>query len=351
MNCLTNMDRIQMNNSLMIQLLNLYENKGRSYYYKEVFERDDEVMARQTLEEDVISFSKFLDLDVTNPRMQLLANPKKDYVPRRKDEKLVVNIKLVFEKIQNLGNTFVLNVNEIYDLVTILYRGYENIGYKNKNRTRNQTIKDFKEKSSREQLEDLVNQYHKVRKEGRHEVLTIMTNFYVDFIKINPFSNYNETIGLLLVYTMISKEFQVCRYHSFFNELLNYKDRFKLSLAQSFYDWELGLSQTESLVRVFIDTIEKMNIVVSEKEHTYTFEVKLNKTDSVEYIIYELPSIFKKQDIRDKLPLVSDATINRTLQILRDSDIIIPLGKGRSAQWQRIKDKDKKFNPEQLSLF
>lgn len=351
MRCLTNMDRIQMNNSLMIQLLNFYEDKGRSYYYKEVFERDDQIMARQTLEEDILSFSKYLNLDITPSRMQLLANSKKSYVPRKKDEKLMINIKSVFNKIQALGNTFILNVNEAYDLVSILFRGYENVGYKIRNKTSKSIIKEFNNKNSREQLEELVYLYHKARKSKRYELLTLIANFYVDFVKIQPFTKYNETIGLLLVYTMVAKEFQVCRYHSFFNEFLKFKERFNLSLAQSFYDWEHGLSQTEPLVRVFLDTIVNMNDVVRQKEHMYTFEVTLNKTNNVERVIYELPSIFKKQDIREQLPLVSDGTINRTLQILREKNIIISLGKGRSAQWQRIKDRTDKFNPEQLTLF
>ncbi len=351
MRCLENMDRIQMNNALMIQLFQLYENRGRSYYYKEVFERDDAVMARQTLEEDILSFGKFLELDITQTRMNLLSNTRKDYVPRKKDEKLLVNIKTAFKKIQSMAEEFVLNPNEAQDLATILYRGYENVNYRIRSSSSRKTFSDFEKSSSQQQLTMLIEQYHKIRKTNRYEVLTLISNFFVDFIKIKPFNKHNETIGLLLVYTMIAKEFHVCRYHSFFSIFLDYKERFELALSQSFYDWENGLSQTEPLVRVFIDTIEKMNGFVSEKEHVYVFEKKMNKTNSIEYVIYDLPTIFRKRDIVERLPLVSEATINRTLQILKYEGVIQPLGQGRSAQWQRLKDGNKKFTPEQLTLF
>jgi len=63
------------------------------------------------------------------------------------------------------------------------------------------------------------------------------------------------------------------------------------------------------------------------------------------------PAVFTKSSIRKKAPLASESTINRTLQLLKTDGIIRPLGQGRSATWQRVKDPHEKFNAQQLTLF
>ncbi|MFA6678754.1 MAG: hypothetical protein WCS22_04375 [Acholeplasmataceae bacterium] len=351
MKCLTNMDRIQITNTLMMKLFKLYENKGRASYYKEFFERDDEVMAKQTIEDDTIALGEIFELNITPTRLRLLADFKKDYVPKNNDEKFLLNIKEALMKIQESAKEFVLNANEAIDLSTILYRGVGDVKLR-KQATRSRSIvKTFEDHSSREQLEKLIEQYHSVRKSNKYEYLVIVANFYVDFIKIEPFNKYNEKIGLILIYTMLAKEFQVFRYESFFKVFKEYKERFGTALSQANYDWENGLSQTDSLIRIFVNVIEELNDLVRIKEHAYEFELTMNKSNSVEYMIYHGPSIFKKSDIREQLPLISESTINKTLQELRKKGIIRPLGKGRSSQWQRLEEKDRGFKPEQLSLF
>lgn len=352
MKCLSNMDRIQITNTLMMQLFRLYENKGRAHYYREFFERDDETMAKQTLEDDVKAMGEFLDLNITDNRLKLLSCTKRDYSAKNKDETFLLNIKEAFEKIQISAKEFVLTVNEVRDLTTILFRGYKDVRFKKQSPSKSKkTVKTFEDLSSREQLAKLIEQYHTVRKTNKYELLMIINNFYVDFIKIEPYNQYNKEIGLILVYTMIAKEFQVLRYESFFNTFKDYKERFELALSQAYYDWENGLSQTDALVRVFVDVIEQLNDSVREKEHMYEFELTMNKTDSVVYTITHGPAIFKKQDLREQLPLISESTINRTLQELRKKGVIRSLGKGRSSQWQRLEDKEKGFNHKQLSLF
>ena len=139
------------------------------------------------------------------------------------------------------------------------------------------TIKSFEDYSSEQQLQKLIDQYHTVLKSNKYELILIICNFYVDFIKIEPFTKYNELIGLMLIYTMISKEFQVCRFGSFFAALYPVKDRLDNALVQANYDWENGLSQTDALVRVIIDVLEQLHKEVQAKEHVYSFDLKLNK--------------------------------------------------------------------------
>ena len=76
MKCLGNMERLHLPNDLVMQLFKLYEQKGQSYYYKALFSRDDEVMARTTLELDTQALAYYLKLNLTPARIKLLSDPK-----------------------------------------------------------------------------------------------------------------------------------------------------------------------------------------------------------------------------------------------------------------------------------
>ena len=351
MNCLNNMDRIQIVNQLMMQLFDLYEQKGKAFYYKDVFQSDDITMVRQTLESDVMGIGEFLELDITPTRLRLLADQKRQYVPKNKDETLLLNIKEALEKIQEENDDFHLSVHETNDLVSILFRNHDRVTYRIKGAHRDKITIPFYRLPSDQQLTKLIQKYNEIKRSKKYELITIISNFYVDFIQIRPYTEHNELIALILIYTIIAREFHVCRYDSFFSILNRFKDRFSNSLIQAFYDWENGLSQTDSIVKVFVDTLDIMHKNVELLERNYKFETKLNKTDSIEAIIMSGPAVFTKNDIREQAPLASDSTINRTLQLLRNSGVIQSLGQGRSAKWQRLASKNEKFTVESLNLF
>ena len=177
-----------------------------------------------------------------------------------------------------MSGDFTLVLNEVTDLVTILYLEVMKPSNSIKKGTKvTKTTKTFEELSSDAQLQKLIDQYHTVLKSNKHELLIVICNFYVDFIKIEPFNKYNDIIGLMLIYTIISKEFQVCRYGSFFKALLPVKDRLDTALIQANYDWEHGLSQTDALVRVIIDVLEQLHREVQGKEHIYSFDIKIKQ--------------------------------------------------------------------------
>lgn len=352
MHSLTNINRVQINNQLMIKLFHLYEEKGKSFYYKDLFQKDEIILANQVLETNIEYFARYLNLDLTEARIKLLSNIKKNYTPKNNDEILLRNIKSVLKLIHNSNEDFFLRLNSVKDLVGLLFRGYENVKLNKKGKPfDSRTTHPFEELSSEGQLEEIINLYHKVIRKDEVELLMVIFNFYVDFILIEPYNKYNELIALLLIYAIIYKEFPVCRYDSFFKTLLAKKENFELALAQAKYGWESGFSQVDSLVRLISDVLIEMHKNLKDKKHDYIFEVKMNKQDSIEGIILRGPDIFTKTDIRKKAPLASESTINRTLQMLKNRNIITPLGKGRSAKWQRLTEKQKKFSVEQLTIF
>ncbi|NMA04899.1 MAG: hypothetical protein GX931_00840 [Acholeplasmataceae bacterium] len=351
MKCLENINRIQIGNNLMIQLFNLYYQKGKAHYYKDIFASDESKIIKQTLEHDIIAIGEFLELNITKPRLKLLASQRREYVAKNNEEKLLLNIKSALERIQSLGDDFSLILNEVIDLTNILFRDLKKVKFVKKGVLKEGIIIPFEKMPSKDQLTNLFIKFNQIRRHKKHELLTIISNFYVDFVMIRPYTEHNELIALILIYTIIAKEFKVCSYDSFFTTLNRFKKRFADALVFSFYDWDNGNSQTEPLTKVFVDALEIMHTNVETLERAYRFDSNLNKTDIIEAIIMRGPSVFSKKDIREQVPLASESTINRTLSLLKAQKIIVPLGQGRSAKWQRVVGRTEKFKVESLNLF
>ena len=285
MHSLNNLSRTQINNQLMIKLFHLYEEKGKASNYKELFSKDEQILANEVLELNIRYIAHFLGFELTDARIKLMSNIKKNYVPKNKDEILLNNLKLALMLIHESKEDFYLNANEVNDMASIIFRGYDNVYLDSKGKTSSkQLIVPFEQQSKRAQLEDLIKKYNDTVKEDNYELINVIFNFYVDFIQVAPFNKENELIALMTIYTIIYNEFQVCRYDSFFKQLLDNKDNFKAAIVQSSFNWGLGFSQIDPLVQIITNILLKMHSNLHEKKHIYTFDVKMNKQNNIDKI-------------------------------------------------------------------
>ena len=348
MKALQNMERIQVNHEVMLLLLSVYESKGKEFYYDDLFSRDLSVFERKVAEENIYFIGKIFNFDLTDSRLKLLA--KKDLLAKNKAEQLYLNIKHALVLIQSNPKEFELLTNEIIDLTKLLAEKTDPIKFNTYKVDSTELILTHKkEKSKREDLDQLIEMFEKQLKLKQFELSQLISNFYVDFINMNIFSDKNDLIGLILLYALILKNFNVFKYVSFFKYFNEIKEIWGKGLDQATYYWSTNYPQTGILSRVLVDLLIDSYIEVDEFAYEYAFEKSLNKSDNIENTILKGKEIFTKEDIRKAHPTVSEATIDRTLKRLKDENIIRPLGKGRSSQWMRIVESRNKT--QQLSLF
>ncbi|BCR36884.1 hypothetical protein [Mariniplasma anaerobium] len=348
MKALANIGRIQISNEVMLLLLSLYESKGKSFYYDDLFNRDVQAFEKKTIEINLISIAKHLDLSMTEARIKLFA--KKKMVPRTKDEHLLANIKISLLQLQSNPDEFEFLVNEIYNLAKLISKDYEPIVFNTYDKAEDGLLKT-KKASKREDLEQLLALFQKSLRSNKHELTQLISNFYVDFMNMNIFTKHNDIIGMIVLYALLLKHFNVFKYVSFYKYFLNIKQTWDQGLITANYYWSSGFAQTDMLNRLLVDLLIKAYEEVDIMSHEYEFEKNLNKSDNIENSILKLQEIFTKEDLRKRHPNVSDATIDRTLKRLKDENKIRPLGKGRGSKWQRIIKGNKKALIEQLSLF
>jgi hypothetical protein len=342
------MDRIQINNEMMMLLLSLYESKGKTFYYDDLFNRDLHAFEKKTMESNLIAIAKYLDLSMTDSRIKLFA--KKPMTPRTKDEFLLSNIKSSLNQLHKRPEDFELLVNEVGNLIKLLSKNADPIQFNTYDLEEEGMLKS-KKHSKKDDLEKLMNLFEKNLKTRKYELTQLISNFYIDFLNLNILSKHNDLVGLILLYALLAKDFSVFKYVSFFKFFLKEKDGWKSGVITANYYWSSGYAQTDMVSRILLNILISSYEEVDDMAHEYVFERELNKSNNIENSILKLDEIFSKEDLRKRHPNVSDATIDRTLKRLKDEDKIRPLGKGRSSKWQRIVSGNKKFGVEQLSLF
>ena len=348
MKALMNMDRIQINNEMIMLLLSLYESKGKTFYYDDLFNRDLHAFEKKTMESNLIAIAKYLELSMTDSRIKLFA--KKPMTPRTKDEFLLSNIKSSLNQLHKRPEDFELLVNEVGNLIKLLSKNSDPILFNTYDLEEEGMLKS-KKHSKKDDLDKLMNLFEKNLKTRKYELTQLISNFYIDFLNLNILSKQNDLVGLILLYALLAKDFSVFKYVSFFKYFLKEKDGWKSGVITANYYWSSGYAQTDMVSRILLNILISSYEEVDDMAHEYIFERELNKSNNIENSILKLDEIFSKEDLRKRHPNVSDATIDRTLKRLKDEDKIRPLGKGRSSKWQRIVSGNKKFGVEQLTLF
>lgn len=336
----------------IMDLLQLYQFKGKDYYYDNLFKNDSEAIIRKNIKSELLAVAEYLKLDITEPRKKLLF--KKNCQPKNSDEKFYINLKNTLVKFIGNYKTFEFESNEILMLVKRLYGDSENIRY----RTYKQVVdsmslvENTKLVSLRDEIQAMLVEFKMKLDSKKYENTNLIANFYIDYINQEFFTNHNDFLAIMIMYVLLfASGFTVFKYTSFFELLIKYKSELKNATLKANMNYEDGYSDTRMLDELIIKILLEAYDNVEEYVNAYSFDTNNSKEDNIVAIIYKLPQEFTKDDIRNRDPLSSDSTINRALQRLSKEKKIRSLGYGRSAKWLRI-EKEQSYNDlRQISLF
>ena len=140
---------------------------------------------------------------------------------------------------------------------------------------------------------------------------------------------------------MLISEVNVFEYVSFMELYFELQKDIEEAVAKGSINYVTNYLQTSDTVRLVFRLIDKAYNQLELLIKNLYFAKRAYKSDVIEETIYKkMPKYFTKDDIRRFHPDASDSTINRILFKLRDEQIIMPLGKGRSARWMKIINDD-----------
>lgn len=352
MECIKTVDNTLFTNELVSNLTTLYTYKGKDFYYEEILKNFMKGIISETVEKDVIYASKMLKLNVTDARLKLIV--KKDSNPKTKDEKIVLNLKNVFKLIQEMGTDLILDANEFLQLGTRIFEDRK-FGFTYYIVDEKQGIlSDEKKVSRREEFNDLIKIMTKAFKRNI-ECTQVITRFFTDLLNQEFFNMNNKFMSILICYCLlVSQRFNVFKYISFFESYTNKMDDFNVAIAKANYGYKEGYSDTSLLnneiINLMIDGYR--NVESMTQDSRFNKDIKLSKVNAAASAILSLGQNFTKEDIKTLCPYMSDSTINRALNELKESGKIISNGTGRSATWTKlVGNNDLSRRDKQLTIF
>ncbi len=317
--------------TILLDYIKLYKCIGNCSKYVNELDRNSNLYHKLTIEEDITyCFNMFFkDHKLSDTRIKQFLNKRSGFVPKTYEENIFVNLMNIFELIHS-DNKFVLSTREIQDLGLMIYKNTKD---------KNNTIRkhNANEQSVSLSLDELVNEYNRIKNTDTIEYLYLNISFIVDFIHLKPLKNGNEIVASILLYILLlSSDISALKYSSFFKVLSSRKEEYNDSILKALYLYDAGYSDTSFFLKLIIKLSIELFEDVKNLSKVVEFDSKLKKSETVETVIYKLDEKFTKEEIRKKLPNVSDSTIDRCLKELQDEGKIISYGRGRSAYWIRL---------------
>ncbi len=343
---LNNLDTLKIDQEGIKAIANLYEHKGKDFYYKETLKKDMESIKQGVIINDCKAFMKARDLKISDTRFRSLVKFKTK--PKTSDENMVAGVAYIIKGLQEHINEFELLPNQFLNIGRLLFKKINFTSHTKK--VQKNLIYIDETSNTRDVFQTLLTNFSIKLKSGKYETVSVIAAFYVDYMMEEIFDTENEVVGIFALYAILFKNgFELFRFTSFLEEFYNNYDEYKDALAKSKYGWHEGYPNVSYLAnflrKIMINCYSRIDLTMNKRE---ILEIN-QKTNMIEYTILKiLPDVFTKEMVQELNPNASMITINRTLTRLRDENKIIPNGTGRSATWTRIFKGAKKFDQQDI---
>ena len=315
---------------ILMDMLSTYKLLGKSDAYKNQLLEQESYIQNEVLEKDTFYAIKLLKIDnISDNRLRLLI--AKNSLPKNKQEEVVIGLKKVFVRLHyNAKRHLSFNGSDLLDYLNTIF-GKKSTTFSKDVLTKND--RKVKPISIRLSFERVLENYHLYRLENKFEPIFLSVITFMEMINLQPYSNNNEIASVLsLYYMMLLSEVYAFEYISFMELYFTFRKDIEEAVAKGSLNYFTNYLQTSDTVRLVFKLIgEAYNQLDGLIKNLY-FAKRAYKSDVIEETIYKkMPKYFRRFH-----PDASDSTINRILFKLRDEQIIMPLGKGRSARWMKL---------------
>lgn len=346
MSCLNNIQRMTFQSDQLKNIIELYQYKGKDFYYQDVLNKDMNIITTEAVERDCYALVKILKLSITDNRLKLLI--RKDSLPKTNEEKLIYNAKKVLMGFAFQIDGFEITANQFLRMAEQLFYGIKKISFDSYKINEPRNLLAMRQKSTkRDVLEKIISDFSRLLRTKDYEFVNLVTCLYVDCVESKIFTSDNEYIGLFIIIALLSKlEFGMFKYSSFFELYLKKLEKFKKGYYDASFRWSEGYSVTIDLANVITEILIEGYEQIDSKLRAHEIQKLNQKTFLIESSIMRLPQIFTKEMVMNKNPNTSMSTIDRTLKRMREENKIKPNGTGRNATWVRLVEEEM-FDPEQ----
>jgi Fic family protein len=321
------------------------EYKGKQELYKQQAPQILDTLKNMAIIQSTKASNAIEGIIITDSRLKSIMESKTDPFDRSEGE--IAGYRDVLQLVHASYEAIPVNANVILQLHKELYNyiPIEGGRWKNADNVISETYPDgtkrirFEPVSAFETpraMEFLCQELRERLNKEDVEPLILISVFILDFLSIHPFNDGNGRMARLLTLLLLYHcGFEVGRYISLEKIIEDTKERYYETLRQSSQDWHNNQNNIfpwiNYLLMTFIAAYKEL------EERVGVIETKKgNKSARVRQFVENKIGFFTKADIRQACPDVSEATINRVLNELKEAQLIMPDGLGRSAKWKKI---------------
>ena len=195
-------------------------------------------------------------------------------------------------------------------------------------------FKPISPKDTKEAMEQLLLAYYDAKQKNVNPLLLIPC-FILDFLSIHPFDDGNGRMSRLLTLLLLYKHgFNIGKFISIENVISYSKTQYYDVLKKSSIGWHENENDYFPFIIYMIQVIYKCYQKLDENVFDQ-IDKKISKAQMVEELVINAYVPISKSEIIDKLPTVSQKTIESVLSKLLNENKIIKIGTYKDAQYYR----------------
>lgn len=331
MKALNTTESIQTPQNVVIKYIHVYKKAGISEETYVRLSKEYDTYHTISKKEDLYYCYKLLfpEYDLTDSRIKSIISKDGKCELKNNKEKVLRNLIRIFDRFESSNGKYIPFANDIESLAKSLYKDVDTVRFKTK----------IDGDLYKTKLEKLCDRYAVLKKEAKVEFGYLNLAFYLDLIKLAPFSIGNSEVAMLILYALIiNSDINVFTFIPFFKLLYERRDEFNSAIDYAFYRYDVGYPELFRPLYVILDIESNAYTKLEEIKRDKEFDKEMSKAMIIENIIYKLDPQFKKSDIREMAPNISDSTIDRVLTKLSEEGKIRAFDVGRNASWLRIDD-------------
>lgn len=325
----------------------IHEHRGRQ---NEMIGKRGEVLS-QLLEiakiQSTEASNRIEGIVTTNERLQLLVRDKT--MPKSRSEKEIAGYRDVLATIHESYDYIPPRASIILQLHRDLYKYTgRTIGgnYKNGDNVIQETLPDGTERvrfvpvpawETPEAMEKLCEAFNRAIDEAEMDPLLLIPMFVLDFLCIHPFNDGNGRMSRLLTLLLLYRaEYFVGKYISLEKLISDTKESYYEALQESSDGWHEGTNDYGPFVRYLLGIVIAAYREFDSRTALLTAK-GVSKPERIRALIKDQLGRITKTEIMERLPDISQVTVQRTLAELLKKGEIIKISGGRytSYTWNR----------------
>lgn len=186
-------------------------------------------------------------------------------------------------------------------------------------------------------MHDLVSRYDMAASQHLADSLVLVPLCILDFLCIHPFPDGNGRVARLLTLLLLYQfDYAVGRYISLERIFEESKESYYETLETSSQGWHEGKHDVLPWLNYFWGALLRAYKEFEERVGTIE-RGRGAKGERVRNEILKRTTPFSISDIENDCPGVSRDMVRLVLRAMKGEGIIAPMGKGRSAKWQRVR--------------